>query len=176
MASCDAQRMNSRHPGRTTGPIPNASRSNPFAPERRAAHHGWGSPCVSRRRMTALGSKPFASGIGTLGKRFLRRQPRSRLTPIRARRRCRIERSDRMAAGHRRVRQSRRCFCQARSSFGEKTSILRGSRDFGERERNDAGRFARGLGTVIDRRRHNRAGVQCCCALPLDRRRRELAD
>ena len=50
-----------------------------------------GSPCLSRGRLTALGSKPFASGIGTLGQRFERRQPRTLLTPSGARRPRRIE-------------------------------------------------------------------------------------
>lgn len=82
------------------------------------------SPCLSRRRLTALGSKPFASGIGTLGQRFERRQPRKLLSPGRARRRHRFERSDRMSARRRRVRRSRLCSCQARSAFVERASNL----------------------------------------------------
>ena len=82
------------------------------------------SPCLSRRRLMALGSKSFASGIGTLGQRFERRQPRKLLSPGRACRRRRIERLDRMSARRRRVRRSRLCSCQARSTFVERTSSL----------------------------------------------------
>jgi hypothetical protein len=97
---------------------------------------GAGSPCVSRGRLTALGSKPFGSGVGTLGQRFERRQPRKLLTPGPARRRCRIEKSDRMSARRRRVRRSRPCSCQARSRLSkEHQAWLGGSRDSGTRAR-----------------------------------------
>jgi hypothetical protein len=64
---------------------------------------------------TALGFKGIRVGIWTLGQRSESRQPRKLLTPGRARRRRRIERSNRMTARRRVVRRSRPCSCQARS-------------------------------------------------------------
>ena len=78
-----------------------------------------GLPYLSPRRVTALGFEAFASGTGTLGERSESRQPRKLLTPGCARPRRRIERSNRMTARRRGVRQSRPCSCQARSSLSK---------------------------------------------------------
>ena len=77
-----------------------------------------------------------------LEKRSVSGQPRKLLTPSCAHRRRSIERSDRMTAGRRRVRQSRPCFCRTRSSLSKERRV-RSSRDSGTRARRRRGVCAR---------------------------------
>ena len=73
-----------------------------------------------------------------LEKRSVSGQPRKLLTPSCAHRRRSFERSDRMTAGRRRVRQSRPCFCRIRSSLSKERRV-RSSRDSGTRAQHAGG-------------------------------------